>query len=143
TSWPPIFQSDLPGPLAQFDDILPAGLTMIFPAMYGWVVQMYGYSPGAAKVWGKVSSVSSAADLKDPFLSPIRCGLSSSFFQVTVVPAVTVSVPGAKVKFSIWAVAGLVAACAAGVRGAPAPLLVDRPKWQMPSARPACSPNGL
>ena len=63
---------------------------MIFPAMYGWIVQIYGYSPGAAKVWEKVSSVSSAADLKVPFLSPIRCGLSSSFFQVTVVPAVTV-----------------------------------------------------
>jgi hypothetical protein len=69
---------------------------MIFPAMYGWMVQIYGYSPGAAKVWEKVSSVSSAADLKVPFLSPIRCGLSSSFFQITVVPAVTVSVAGAK-----------------------------------------------
>src|SRR5690348_13380024 len=110
TSWPPIFRSDLPGPPAQFDDILPAGLTMIFPAMYGWVVQIYGYSPGAAKVWEKVSSVSSAADLKVPFLSPIRCGLSSSFFQVTVVPAVTVSVAGAKAKLSILTVAGLAAA---------------------------------
>jgi len=94
TWWPPIFQSDLPGPPAQFDDILPAGLTMIFPAMYGWIVQIYGYSPGAAKVWEKVSSVSSAADLKVPFLSPIRCGLSSSFFQVTVVPARRSASPG-------------------------------------------------
>jgi hypothetical protein len=57
-----------------------------------------------------VSSVSSAADVKVPFLSPIRCGLSSSFFQVTVVPAVTVSVAGAKAKLSILTVAGLAAA---------------------------------
>src|SRR5712671_3966800 len=113
TLWPPIFQSNLPGPPAQFDDILPAGLTMIFPAMYGWIVQIYGYSPGAAKVWEKVSTVSSAADLKVPFLSPIRCGLSSSFFQVTVVPAVTVSVAGAKAKLSILTAAGLAAAATA------------------------------
>src|SRR5690242_14058897 len=118
TSWPPIFQSDLPGPPAQFDDVLPAGLTMIFPAMYGWIVQIYGYSPGDAKVWEKVSSVSSAADLKVPFLSPIRCGLSSSFFQVTVVPAVTVSVAGAKVKLSIFTVAGLATAATAAAPAA-------------------------
>src|ERR1700751_1310471 len=109
TSRPPIFQSDLPGPPAQFDDVLPTGLTMIFPAMYGWMVQIYGYSPGAAKVWEKVSSVSSAADLKVPFLSPIRCGLSSSFFQMTVGPAVTGRVAGAKAKLSIFTVAGLAA----------------------------------
>ena len=83
----------------QEDD--PPGLTMIFPTMYGWIVQICGYSPGAAKVWEKLSSVSSAADLKVPFLSPIRCGLSSSFFQVTVVPAVTVRVAGVKAKLSI------------------------------------------
>src|ERR1700756_4945078 len=110
TSWPPIFQSDLPGPPPHFDDVLPTALTMIFPAMYGWMVQIYGYSPGAAKVWEKVSSVSSAADLKVPFLSPIRCGLSSSFFQVTVVPAVIVSVAGVKAKLSILTAAGLAAA---------------------------------
>ena len=69
-----------------------------------------GYSPGAAKVWEKVSSVSSAADLNVPFWSPIRCGLSSAFFQVTVVPAVTVRVAGAKAKLSISTVAGLAAA---------------------------------
>src|SRR6516225_4806546 len=83
---------------------------MILPTMYGWIVQIYGYSPGDAKVWEKVSSVSSAADLNAPFLSPIRCGLSSSFFQVTVVPVVTASVVGAKVKLSILMVAGLAAA---------------------------------
>src|ERR1700751_5364720 len=110
TSRPPIFQSDLPGPPAQFDDVLPTGLTMIFPAMYGWMVQIYGYSPGAAKVWEKLSSVSSAADLKVPFLSPIRCGLSSSFFHVTVVPAVTVKAAGVKAKVSISTVAGVGAA---------------------------------
>src|SRR5260370_23345048 len=92
TSRPPIFQSDLPGPPAQFDDILPVGLTIIFPAMYGWIVQIYGYSPGAAKGWEKVSSVSSAAVLNGPFLSPIRSGLSSSFFHATVVPACTARV---------------------------------------------------
>ena len=84
---------------------------MIFPTMYGWIVQIYGYSPDAAKVWEKVSSVSSAADLKVPFLSPIRCGLSSSFFQVTVVPAATVRVAGVKAKLSMSTVAGLAAAC--------------------------------
>src|SRR5882757_547938 len=103
----PIQQIVLP---IQFADNLPAGLTTIFPTMYGWIVQIYGYSPGAAKVWEKVSSVSSAADVKVPFLSPIRCGLSSSFFQVTVVPAVTVSVAGAKAKLSILTAAGLAAA---------------------------------
>src|ERR1700756_5324596 len=82
-------------------DDLPAGLTTILPTMYGWIVQIYGYSPGAAKVWENVSSVSSAADLNVPFSSPILCGLSSSFFQVTVVPAVTVRVAGVKAKLSI------------------------------------------
>src|ERR1700747_3597280 len=80
--------------------------------MYGWMLQIYGYSPGAAKVWEKVSSVSSAADLKVPFLSPIRCGLSSSFFQVTVGPAGTVSVAGGRTKLSILTVAGLPAPAA-------------------------------
>jgi hypothetical protein len=41
-----------------------------------------------------------------------RCGLSSSFFQVTVVPAVIVSVAGAKAKLSILTVAGLAAPAA-------------------------------
>jgi hypothetical protein len=35
----------------------PAGLTMIFPTMYGWIVQIYGYSPGAAKVWEKLAGI--------------------------------------------------------------------------------------
>src|ERR1700751_186011 len=86
---------------------------MNFLTMYGWIVQIYGYSPGAAKVWVKVSSVSSAADLKVPSLSPIRCGLSSSFFQVTVVPVVTVRVAGVKAKLSMLMVAGLAAAVTA------------------------------
>jgi Na+/serine symporter len=81
--------------------------------MYGWIVQIYGYSPGAAKVWEKVSSVSSAADVNVPFASPIRCGLSSSFFQVTVVPGVTVRLAGRKVKLSILTVAALAAAVGA------------------------------
>src|ERR1700751_3919134 len=81
---------------AHYD--LTVGLTMILPTMYGWIVQIYGYSPGVAKVCEKLSSVSSAADLKVPFLSPIRCGLSSSFFQVTVVPAVTVKGAGGKAQ---------------------------------------------
>ena len=91
---------------------------MIFPTMYGWIVQIYGYSPGTAKVWEKLSSVSSAADLKVPFLSPIRCGLSSSFFHVTVVPAVTVKAAGVKAKLSIWMVAGLAAAVTAAAPAA-------------------------
>src|SRR6201987_3225229 len=95
---------------AGYHDDLPVGLTMILPTMYGWIVQIYGYSPGVAKVCEKLSSVSSAADLKVPFFAPIRCVLSSSFFQVTVVPAVTVRVAGVKAKLSIWTVAGLAAA---------------------------------
>src|SRR3984893_14691926 len=102
---------------ADHDDF-PAGLTTIFPAMRGWIVQIYGYSPGAAKVWEKVSSVSSAADVNVPFLSPIRCGLSSSFFQVTVVPGVTVRLAGRKVKLSILTVAALAAAVGATSRAA-------------------------
>src|SRR5439155_22849147 len=91
---------------------------MIFPIMYGWIVQIYGYSPAAAKVWEKLSSVSSAADLKVPFLSPIRCGLSSSFFHVTVVPAVTVKAAGVKAKLSISTVAELAAAVTAAAPAA-------------------------
>ena len=37
TSRPPIFLSDLSGSPVQFDDFLLACLTMIFPAMYGWM----------------------------------------------------------------------------------------------------------
>ena len=42
----------------------------------------------------KVSSVSSAADLNFPSFSRTECGLSSSFFQVTVVPGATTSIGG-------------------------------------------------
>jgi hypothetical protein len=66
----------------------------------------------------ELSSVSSAADLKVPFLSPIRCGLSSSFFHVTVVPAVTVKAAGVKAKLSIWTVAGLAASVTAAAPAA-------------------------
>src|SRR5690348_17021132 len=107
----------VPDRAADHDDF-PAGLTTTFPTMYGWIVQIYGYSPGAAKVWEKVSSVSSAADVNVPFLSPIRCGLSSSFFQVTGVPALTVRVAGRKAKLSIWTVAGLAAAVTAAAPAA-------------------------
>jgi hypothetical protein len=40
--------------------------------------------------------VSSAANLNVPLLSPIRCGLSSWFFHVMVVPATTVKVAGSE-----------------------------------------------
>src|ERR1700746_2882502 len=101
--------SDRGGAYADFGAGV-AGVTIICPTRYGGIVQIYGYSPGFAKVWEKLSSVSSAADLKAPSLSPIRCGLSSSFFQITVVPAVTVRVAGVKAKLSILTVAGLAAA---------------------------------
>ena len=68
----------MPDRATDHDDF-PPGLTMIFPTMYGWIVQIYGYSPGAEQVWEKVSSVSSAADVHVPLLSPIRCGLSSAY----------------------------------------------------------------
>ena len=57
-------------------------------------MQIYEYSPGVVKVREKMPSVSSAGDAKVPPLPPIRCGLSSSFFHVTVVPTVTVRAGG-------------------------------------------------
>jgi hypothetical protein len=36
----------VPHRAADHDDF-PAGLTMIFPTMYEWIVQIYGYSAGA------------------------------------------------------------------------------------------------
>src|SRR6516165_8544224 len=67
--------------------------------------------------------MSSAADLNCPVMSPIQCGLSSSFFQVTAVPAVTGKVAGAKAKLSILTLAGTeclldsTSCCAAPVAG--------------------------
>jgi len=67
---------------------------------------------GAAKVCEKLSSVVDPPPiLKAAVLSPIRCGLSSSFFQVTVVAGSDGQVPpGVKAKLSISTTAGLAAA---------------------------------
>src|SRR5713226_7324757 len=96
-------------PLVQFEDVLPPGLTTIFPTIRGCSEQTYSYSPGVVKVWEKVSSVSSAADLNFRSFSTTVCTSSSALVQVTVVPAVTVRVAGAKAKLLIRTVAGLAA----------------------------------
>src|ERR1700739_3793664 len=93
---------------------------MTLPTMYGWIVQIYEYSPGVVKAREKVPSVSSAGDAKVPPLPPIRCGLSSSFFHVTVVPAVTVRAGGKNLKFSILTVAALAAVAATLIAVSPA-----------------------
>jgi len=65
----------------------------------------------AANVWEKVSSVSSAADVRFRFCRRSGAGLSSSVLPGHVVPAVTVRAAGAKAKLSISTVAGLAAGC--------------------------------
>src|SRR5215467_998369 len=90
---------------------------MIFPTMRGCIEQKYSYSPGAAKVCEKVSSVSSAADLNFPSFSRTVCGLSSALVQVTVVPAETVNAGGVKLKLSIFTAAAF---AAAGTNASPA-----------------------
>src|SRR6266403_1265107 len=95
----------------------PAGLTTTLPTIRGCIVQKYSYSPGAAKVCEKVSSVSSAADLNFPSFSRTVCGLSSALIQVTVVPGATTSIGGVKLKLSIFTAAAF---AAAGTVGSPA-----------------------
>src|SRR5436190_21240075 len=64
--------------------------------------QKYGYVPGLQKVKENFSSVSSTLDLKTPSVLTTVCGISSRLIHVTVVPAGTVSVPGPKLKLSIF-----------------------------------------
>src|SRR5438105_4749361 len=93
----------------------PAGLTTTLPTMRGCIEQKYSYSPGAVKVWEKVSSVSSAADLNFPSFSRTVCGVSSALVQVTVVPGAMTSVSGVKLKLSIRTAAGFAAAWVAAL----------------------------
>src|SRR3984893_12319304 len=102
-------------PPIQFADILPSGLTTIFPTIRGCSEQKYSYSPGAAKGWEKVSSVSSAPDLHFPSFSRTVCGLSSALIQVTVVPGATTKIGGVKLKLSIRTAAGFAAARTIGL----------------------------
>src|SRR4029077_5237994 len=95
---------------ADDHDDFPAGLTTIFPTMRGCIEQKYSFSPGAVKVWEKVSSVSTAADLNFPSFSRTLCGVSSALVQVTVVPGATTKAGGVKVKSSIRTEAPLAAA---------------------------------
>jgi hypothetical protein len=53
------------------------------------------------QVWENVASVSSALERNLPSFSDTRCGMSSSFTHVTVVPTFTVSTGGSKVKLAI------------------------------------------
>src|SRR4029077_17891830 len=102
---------------ADDHDDFTAGLTTIFPTIRGCIEQKYPYSPGAVKVWEKVSSVSSAADLNFPSFSRTVCGVSSALVQVTVVPGATTKAGGVKLKLSIRTAAPL---AAAGVAVSPA-----------------------
>src|SRR4029077_6873958 len=118
---------------ADDHDDFPAGLTTIFPTMRGCIEQKYWYSPGAVKVWEKVSSVSRAADLNFPSFSRTLCGVSSSLVQLTVVPGATTKAGGVKLKLSIRTAAAL---AAAGVAVSPA----DGP-WGIAAASEMASPR--
>src|SRR5260370_34801774 len=69
----------------QFEDILAPGLTTIFPPIRGCSEQKYSYSPCAATVWEKATSVASPADLNFRSFSTTVCTSSSALVQVTVV----------------------------------------------------------
>src|SRR5258708_1805748 len=70
--------------------------------MCGCREQKYSYAPGVVNVNENLSPVSSAFDLNSLVFEATVCGISSSFVQVTVVPAFTVMLCGAKVKLSIF-----------------------------------------
>src|SRR5690242_20264386 len=70
--------------------------------MCGCKEQKYVYVPGVENVKEYPSPVSSAFDLKTSLLDVTVCGISSSLVQVTVVPALTVTFGGLKVKLSIF-----------------------------------------
>src|SRR5713226_3068557 len=76
--------------------------TMTLPVIFGWIEQKYGYAPALLKVKENFSSVSSTLDLKTLSVLTTVCGISSRFVHVTVVPTGTVSVPGPKLKLSIF-----------------------------------------
>src|SRR5713226_4407685 len=76
--------------------------TMTLPVIFGWIEQKYGYAPALLKVKENFSLVSSTLDLKTPSVLTTVCGISSRLVHVTVVPTGTVSVPGPKLKLSIF-----------------------------------------
>src|SRR4029077_5326670 len=123
---------------ADDHDDFPAGLTTIFPTMRGCIEQKYSYSPGAVKVWEKVSSVSSAADLNFPSFSRTVCGVSSALVQVTVVPGAMTSVSGVKLKLSIRTAAGFAASWVAAL---PAKGVVSSTAAKRSAVRPR-APSG-
>src|SRR3954468_4081622 len=87
--------------------------TTILPTMCGCSEQKQSYSPGVLNVNEKRPSVSRALERKDRSLAAMVCGMSSSLIQVTVVPAVTVSVGGENVKLSTCTSAAVVIGAAA------------------------------
>ena len=58
-----------------------------------------------------VSPVSITRDLKAPFVLTTVCGMSSRFFEVTVVPAGTEMDCGPKLKLSIFTLLAHAASC--------------------------------
>src|SRR5262249_61153427 len=91
-----------PAPLHHcFGAMLPvAASTTIVPVICGCKEQKYLNAPGVVNVNEKLPSVSSAFDRKLLGDTTV-CGMSSSFVHVTVVPALTLSSCGPKVKFPI------------------------------------------
>src|ERR687889_237627 len=74
---------------------------MMVPVMNGCIEQWYATVPAVANVWVKVWPFASADELKELSLATTVCWVESSNFQVTVVPAETVRVIGANMKFLI------------------------------------------
>src|SRR6516164_5040387 len=77
-----------------------AASTTIVPVICGCKEQKYLKAPGVVNVIENVPSESSTFDRK-LFGDTTVCGMSSSFVHVTVVPALTLSSCGPKVKFPI------------------------------------------
>jgi hypothetical protein len=103
-------------------------LTTIVPCMLAWIPQTYAYVPAVANVRVYVEPVASGALEAVPSSHFTLCDGPSWLVHVTVAPAFTVRLAGAKAKFWIvtaspaaaagWLAAELAAALAAGLAAA-------------------------
>src|SRR5262249_41902742 len=94
--WSWIIASDMNG-------LLENHLTTIRAVILGWRAQKYSYVPGVVNRcvnWSSVSRVLESKLLGFAVLVAV-CGTSSRLTQVTIVPALMVSVRGLKVKLSM------------------------------------------
>src|ERR1043165_4635237 len=90
--------------------LLVAASTTITPVICGCSEQKYSYEPGVVNVNENLPSVSSAFDLNCFPVAATVCGMSSSLYHITVVPAFTVRRGGSNVKLSIFTVASAASA---------------------------------